>query len=154
MNAESISLMDRMKPFQYLYFIVAHKLKKLIATDRGKVFHFDITMVPEKLGLEKTLYYLEEMNIDFYNPLHNAETPGVHQRSKVTTATDRSNMQHILNYVQLLAALDEQISDVAGITRQREGQIARNEAVTNSQQTIMQSATITEAVYFQPHNKL
>jgi len=143
-----------MKPFQYLYFIVAHKLKKLVARDRGKVFPFDLTMVPEELGLEKTLYYLEEMDIDFYNPLQNTEKPGIHQRSKITGSIDRSNMQHIMNYVQLLAAIDEQISDVAGITRQREGRIATGEAVTNSQQTIAQSSTITEAVYFYPHDRL
>lgn len=154
MNARSVSLMDRMKPFQYLYFVVVHKLKKLIAKDRGKLFHFDTSMVDENIGLEKTLYYLEEMDIDFYNPLQNAETPGSAQRGKVTASTDRSNMQHIMNYINLMHSLDEQIGDVAGITRQREGQISPNEAVTNSQQNIMQSSTITEAVYFQPHSKL
>lgn len=154
MNADSVSLMDRMKPFQYLYFIIVHKLKKLIARDKGKLYHFDTTMVPEELGLEKTLYYLEEMDIDFFNPLMNAEQPGASQRGKVKEATDRSNMQHIMNYVNLMAAIDDQIGDVAGITRQREGQISPNEAVTNSQQNILQSSTITEAVYFYPHEKL
>lgn len=154
MNASSVGLMDRMKPFQYLYFIIVHKLKKLIARDRGKIFHFDTSMVDEKIGLEKTLYYLEEMDIDFYNPLQNAEMPGSAQRGKQTGVTDRSNMQHIINYVNLMNAVDEQIGDVAGITRQREGQISPNEAVTNSQQNILQSSTITEAVYFNPHFKL
>jgi len=51
-------------------------------------------------------------------------------------------------------AIDQQISDVAGITRQREGQIRSNDAVTNAQQNIIQSSTITEAAYFQPHAKL
>lgn len=153
MNADPISLMDRMKPFQYLYFIIAHKLRKLIARDRGQVFHFDLSMVPETMGLEKTLYYLEEMDIDFYNPLQNAETPGAYQRGKISGATPRSNMQFILNYVQLLAAIDEQISDVAGITRQREGMTTPNQAVTNAQQDIMQSSTLTEAIYFKPHEK-
>jgi len=154
MNADSVSLMDRMKPFQYLYFIIVHKLKKLIARDRGRLFHFDVSMVPEELGIEKTLYYLEEMDIDFYNPLQNTEQAGINQRAKITTATDRSNMQHILNYVSLMAAIDEQMGDVAGVTRQREGQTLANEAVTNSQQNIIQSSTITEAVYFMPHEKL
>ena len=154
MNADPISLMDRMKPFQYLYFIIAHKLKKLIARDRGQVFHFDMSMVPEQIGLEKTLYYLEEMDIDFFDPLRNAEAAGAYQRGKISGATPRSNMQHILNYVQLLAAIDEQISDVAGITRQREGQASVGEAVTNAQQNLLQSSTITEAIYFKPHEKL
>lgn len=151
MNADPISLMDRMKPFQYLYFIVAHKLKQLIARDRGQVYHFDLSMVPSEIGLEKTLYYLDQMDIDLFDPLKNAENPGAAQRGKITGATNRSNMQHIMNYVQLMAALDDQIGDVAGVNRAREGQISTREAVTNSQVNIQQSSTITEAIYFKPH---
>lgn len=152
MNAPTVSLMDRMKPFQYLYFLIMHRLKELIAKDRGKVMHFDVTMVDPKIGVEKTLYYLDKLDIDFFNPLQNAELPGAYQRGKITTATDRSNMQHIMNYVQLLAAIDDQISDVAGVTRQREGQSAPHETVTNHQASIIQSSHITE-IYFQAHDK-
>ena len=153
MNAEPISLMDRMKPFQYLYFIVAHKLKKLIAQDKGKIFHFDTTMLDPKLGWEKTLYYLTQMNIDFYNPLQNADVPGWSQRSKIAGSSDMSIGNHIMNYVNLLNAIDFQISDVAGVSRQREGQVGPTEAVTNAQSNIQMSAVITE-VYFHTHNKL
>ena len=153
MNAAPVSLMDRMKPFQYLYFIIMHKLKKLIAHDRGKSFHFDTTMVDPKIGWEKTIYYLEEMDIDFFNPLQNAEKPGGYNRAKIQGSTDRSNMQHILNYVNLLAAIDQQIAEVSGVSRQREGQAAADEAVTNAQSNIQMSALIT-GVYFNTHDKL
>jgi len=152
-NAESISLMDRMKPFQYLYFIVMHKLKKLIAQDQGKIFHFDVSMVDPKIGLEKTLYYIKEMSIDIFNPLANADAPGQAQRGKVTGETDWSNMQHILNYISILGAIDAQISEVAGVSRQREGQTTPTEAVSNAQSNIQMSALITE-IYFQTHAKL
>ena len=153
MNADSVSLMDRMKPFQYLYFIVMHKLKKLIAHDRGKVFHIDTTMIDPTLGWEKTMYYLEEMDLEFYNPLQNAEKAGAYQRGKISGSTDRSNMQHILNYTQLLMSLDEQISDVAGINRQREGQAIAGEAVTNVQSNIQMSGITTE-IYSYNHERV
>jgi hypothetical protein len=153
-NASSISLMDRIRPFQYLYFIVAHKLKKLIAKDKGQVFHLDSTMIPKDIGLDKTLYYLNELDIDIFNPLQNAEMPGAAQRGKVTGSTSRSNTQHIMNYIQLLDAIDQQISDVAGISKGREGQTHTTQAVTTAQQDLMQSATITEAIYFAPHYKI
>ncbi len=92
------------------------------------------------------------MNIDFYNPLMNAEQPGWSQRGKVSSSTDLSQTQNIMNYINLLAALDQQISDVAGITRQREGQTAPNEAVSNAQANIQMSGVIT-SVYFAAHNK-
>lgn len=153
-NATPTSLMDRMKPFQYLYLIVMHKLKKLIAQDAGKVYNFDISMVDPKMGLEKTVYYLKELNINFFNPLNNEEVvPGLAQRSTVQSSTDMSNTAHILNYINLLAAIDQQISDVAGVTRQREGQINPQEAVGNAEASRQSSALITE-MYFYQHNQL
>lgn len=148
-----VSLVKRMKPFQYLYLIVMHKLKKLVAQDFGKIFPFDITMVDPKVGLEKTLYYLRELGIDIYNPLQNADQPGWSQRGKVTSATDLSNAQHIVNYLQILALLDQQIGEVAGINRQREGYIAPQEAVTNAQQNATLSSVVTLSTFY-AHDKL
>lgn len=153
MNADSVSFMDRMKPFQYLYLIVTHKFKKAIAQEQGKVFHFDISMVDPQLGLEKTLYYLKELNIDFYNPLMNADAPGRDQRGKVSHTSDMSNMGNIINYISILNAIDQQISEVAGVTKGREGQLTPNEAVSNAQSNIQMSTLVTEP-YFQAHYKL
>jgi hypothetical protein len=62
-------------------------------------------------------------------------------------------MQHILNYIQLMNALDNEIADVAGVTKQREGQSTPHEAVTNAQQSIIQSTSITEPM-FHIHDKI
>ena len=153
MNASPIALMDRMKPFQYLYFIVMHKLKKFIAQDKGKIFHLDSSQVDPKMNWEKTLYYLTEMNLDIFNPLQNADQPGGYQRGKVTGSTDMSSSEHIVNYMHILESIDQQICDVAGVSKQREGRISPNEAVSNAQANAELSAVVTE-VYFHPHNKL
>jgi len=153
MNAEPISLMSRMRPFQYLYFIVMHKLKKFIAKDMGKVFNIDVTMIPPNLGPEKMMYYLQNMNIHFYNPLANADQPGWSQRPGIVGASDMSTTETIIGYVNLLNAIDQQLSDVSGVSRQREGQVMANEAVTNAQSNIQMSSVITE-VYFHAHNRL
>jgi hypothetical protein len=153
MNAPSVSIMDRMKPYQYLYFIVMHKLKKLIARDRGQVFGIDLSMIDERIGLEKTLYYLEEMDLDLFNSLQNADQPGAAQRGgKLKGSVSRSNMQHIGGYIQLLQSLDIEIGEAAGVTKQREGQIGGYETATNAQQSIQQSSHITE-IFFHLHSK-
>ena len=152
MNAPAISLMDRMKPFQYLFFVIMHKLKHLIARDRGRIFNLDTTKLDPKLGWDKSLYYLTQMGINFENPLQNADQPGYGQRS-AATSTDWSTTDYIANYMNLLNAIDQQISDVAGVNRQREGQTSPTEAVTNAQANLQMSSTITE-VYFQVHDKL
>lgn len=92
------------------------------------------------------------MNLDIYNPLMNADQPGWSQRGKVTGTTDMSTASNIANYVQLLEAIDAQISDVAGVNRQAEGQTAPTEAVTNAQSNIQQSSIITEP-YRYAHDK-
>lgn len=153
MNARPVSLMDRMKPYQYVYFIVMHKLKKLIAREKGMSFPVDTTLIDEKIGLEKTLYFLEEMDYDIYNSLTNGDLPGAAQRGKVTSGINRSNMNNIMGFVELLRQLDTEIGDAAGVTKQREGGIGAQEAVTNAQQSIAQSSHITEK-YFFDHLKL
>lgn len=153
MNARPVSMIDRMKPFLYLYFIIAHKLKKLIAQDKGPIYHFDTSMVDPTIGLEKTLYYLTEQNIDFFNPLQNAQQPGSAQRGKIAGVTNMTTTQHINNYIMLLDAIDQQLSDVSGVAREREGRIAANQAVSNAQSNANNSSLVTE-VYHSTHDKL
>ena len=76
-----------------------------------------------------------------------ADNPGANTRPGVDMI-NASNMQNILNFAQILAYFDEQIGDAAGITKQREGGSAPYEAVTNNQQSIMQSSHITKAYLY------
>jgi hypothetical protein len=153
MNARPVSVMDRMKPFLYLYFIVSNKLRKLIAQDKGPIYHFDTSMVDPQIGLEKTLYYLTELNIDFFNPLQNAQQPGAAQRGKIAGVTNMSTASDINNYIMLLQDIDQQLSDVSGVAREREGRIASDQAVTNAQSNANNSSLVTE-VYHSTHEKL
>jgi len=151
-NAPAVSMMDRMRPFQHLYFVIMHRLKHLIAQDHAPVFNLDVTQIDPKIGLEKTMYYLNHLNVHFYNPLQNAEKEGAYQRGAPGSTADRSTIAHINNYIQILDAIDAQIADVAGVTKQREGQSVPYESVTNHQQAIVQSTHVTE-YYFNLHDK-
>lgn len=152
-NATNISMMRRMRPFQYLYLIIAHRLKTFVAQDRPPLQHFDVSMVDPKIGLEKTLYYMDQLNVNFFNPLMNAEQAGAYQRGTVTSSTDRSTMGHINNYVSLLEAIDNEIADVAGVTAQREGASSPYETAAAGQQAVISSNHVTE-IYFQTHNRI
>lgn len=147
-NAAPVSVMDRMKPFAFLYLIIANKIRKLISLDTGKIFSLDISMIDPRIGLEKTLYYLREVGIDIFNPLQNADQPGWSQRGKVTSSLDLSNAQHIINYVNLLSAIDQQLAEVSGVNRQREGFIGPSEAVTNAASNAQMSAIITSTLFY------
>lgn len=153
MNSKQISQMERARNLQYLYFIVMHNMKKLIATDKGKIFGLDSSMLDPKIDLEKAIYYMDTLNIYVYNSLANADQPGGSQRSgALNNAVDRSNSQHIANYISILDYLDKQIGQVIGVPPSREGQTMSNEAVTNAQQNLIQSSVVTEMI-FNAHTK-
>ena len=42
LNSESISLIDRMKPYQYLYNIIMYRMELDLASDKGKKFCIEI----------------------------------------------------------------------------------------------------------------
>lgn len=152
MNAQLIAPMDRMKPWQFLYFVAVHKMKQLLARDRGPAFSIDTSMIDERLGLEKTLYYLDNMDYDIFNSLENADQPGAHQRGKIKATTDRSTMRYVQSYMQLLQQLDMEIGDAIGVSKPREGQVGSYDAVGNTQASIASSSNITE-IYFHLHAK-
>lgn len=153
-NAANISTMDRMKPFQYLYFIVMHKMKQILAADAPPLINIDMSMIPKKLTNEQYMYY-NKLGINFYDPNQNNEgNPTTGQSGqKGVYETERSTMQHVAQYINILNALDEQIGEVAGVTRQREGQTSQYESVTGTQSAIVQSSHITEPI-FTAHNLL
>lgn len=154
MNAANASLMDRGKPFQYLYFILIHKMKEIIAKDMPPLTMIDMSMIPKTLTNEQWLYYYKQ-GLGFYDPNQNNEgnPQNISGQKGPAFEVQRSVMQHVSNYIEILSFLDEQINQVMGVSRQREGGTSSNEAVTNAQQNITQSSHITE-ILFQAHNSL
>jgi hypothetical protein len=70
MNTESKSLVEIMKPLQYLYIAIMYQLQLLIARDKGKVITVDVTQIPKSLGIDtnKWLHLLSSTNVNFINP--------------------------------------------------------------------------------------
>lgn len=154
MNAPNISLVDRAKPFQYLYFILLHKMKDVVAKDMPPATAIDVSMIPKTLSNEQWMYYYKQ-GLMFYDPNQNNEgNPSTLSGQKGPAfEISRTAMQHVNNYIELLAWVDNQISEVMGVTRQREGQSQQYETATNAQQNIVQSSNITE-ILFNAHNSL
>jgi hypothetical protein len=154
LNAAPVSMIDRMKPYQYLYNIIMYRLELDLASDKGKKFLADVNQIPSSMGIdmEKWLYYFDAMGMAFINP--NEEG----QRNKQSNfnqwqAVDLSMAQTIQQKIGLLEYLESQCSEVSGVTKQREGQVSANELVGNTQQAVVQSSHITEE-WFYSHNQL
>ena len=147
------SLVDMMKPYNYLYDAIHDRLNKLVARNWGSLVRLDFAKKPKGWGVEKWLYYAKTMGLvveDSFNEgdigaatgklagaLNNASTG-------VIAASDGNQIQQ---YINLLEFIKMEMSEVAGITKQREGQISNRETVGGVERSMMQSSHITEWLF-------
>ncbi len=157
-NSKSVSLIDRIKPYQYLYDAISYKVQNIFASDMGKIFLMDLAQIPrsEGIDIEKWMYYLKEMKIGFINSFE--EGRKLSATGKMPTfnqfqAVDMSLANSVQMYINYLQYIEQQIYSVSGVNPQRLGAIKQDEAVTNVQQATAQSAKIT-GYLFDAHNEV
>lgn len=159
-NSRGKSLLEIMKPLQYMYLVLWYRLDIALARDKGKVLLMDITQIPKSMGVttEKFLHYLSSLGVVFVNPYEEGwDVPG-REGGKASafnqfSSVDLSMSNVIAGYVQLMAKIEDMIGEVSGVSRQRQGQIQSDELVGNVQQTIVQSSHITEPLFWK-HNQV
>ena len=69
------------------------------------------------------------------------------------TALDLTMANTIDQYINLMNKIEDMVSEITGVTRQREGAISTNELVGNVERSVIQSAHITEP-WFWIHNQV
>lgn len=147
------SLVDMMKSYNYLYDAIHDRLNKLIARNWGSLVRLDFAKKPKGWDVEKWLYYAKTMGLaveDSFNEgnigaatgklagaLNNASTG-------VIAASDGNQIQQ---YINLLEFIKMEMAEVAGITKQREGQVSNRETVGGVERSMMQSSHITEWLF-------
>lgn len=147
------SLVDMMRPYNYLYDAIHDRLNKLIARNWGSLVRLDFAKKPKGWDVEKWLYYAKTTGLaveDSFNEgnvgaatgklagaLNNASTG-------VITASDGNQIQQ---YINLLEFIKMEMAEVAGITKQREGQVSNRETVGGVERSMMQSSHITEWLF-------
>jgi len=141
-NSESYSLVDVMKPHQYLYNIVMYRLELAIA--RAKIPR------SEGFDVEKWLYYMDVMGIAFINSMEEGkkgQKPTFNQFKEF----DLTISNTINQYIGILEKLESMVGQISGVSEQRQGQIQQRELVGNVERSVTQSSHITEP-YFEAHN--
>lgn len=152
-NSQSVSLIDRLKPYQYLYDIISYRLEIAFASDQGKKFIMDLAQIPEQHGidLDRWMYYLKEMNIAFINSFEEGKkgqaTGQLANKFNQFQAIDLSLSQSIQQYINMLDYIKQQVAFVSGVTPQRLGAINNSELVGNVERSVNQSSLITEYLY-------
>jgi hypothetical protein len=153
-DSRPFSLVDMMKPYSYLYDIIHDRLNKLIARNWGTLIRYDFAKNhPKGWDVEKWLYYAKTMGIaveDSFNEGNIGAATGKlagamnNASNGVIAASDGNQIQQ---YMNLLEFIKMEMSDVAGISKQREGQISNRETVGGVERATLQSSYITEWLF-------
>lgn len=153
-NSESTSLVDRIRPYQYLYNIIWYRAELLMAQDKGKKVLFDIGTIPRSTGidLKKFEYYLDANSYSYLNPREEGNRID-RDITSLVKEIDLSSSSDISRYMYLAEYVERRAGDAVGITKQLEGSIQEREAVQNVNKAITLSTNILEE-FFQKHDRV
>jgi hypothetical protein len=160
-NSKGVSLISVMKPLQYFYIITWYRLELAIARDKGKVVNMDITQIPTSMGVDvnKWLHYLSSVGVNFVNPYEEgwldeqAHRDGKPAQFNQMTAMDLSTTQSIVQYIEIMNKIEQMLDSITGISRERQGGAAPNALVGVVERNNIQSANITEPLFWR-HNQV
>lgn len=159
-NSRPRSLVSMMKPLQYMYIVLWYRLELAMARDKGKVVNMDITQIPKSMNIDvsKWMHYLSALGVNFINPYEEGwDIPGREggkpSQFNQITALDLTMANTIDQYINLMDKIESMLSEISGVSKQREGSISSNELVGNVERSVVQSAHITEP-WFWTHNQV
>ena len=147
------SLVDMMKPYNYFYDVLKDRLNKAISSDWGSMLVFDTAQVPKSWDVEKWLYYAKVNHLyvqDSFNEGSKGAATGklagaMNNNTQKVIASNTGN--YIQQLINLLEYVKTEMSEVVGITKQREGQISNRETVGGVERATLQSSHITEWLF-------
>lgn len=158
-NTYGKSLIEIMKPLQYMYMVLWYRLELALSRDKGKILTMDVTQIPKKygFGIEKWLHYLTSVGINFINPYEEGwDVPGREGGKSASfnqIGTQDLSMSNVISgYIELMMKIEDMIGEISGVSRQREGAINNSELVGNVQRAVTQSSHITEPIFWK-HNQ-
>lgn len=148
------SLVDMMKPYNYLYDAIHDRLNKHIAKNWGKIIQLDLAKIPKGWDVAKWLYFAQANNLAIIDSFKEG-TSGV-SIGKLAGALNNASsgvidaeMGNIIQQeINLLDYIKMEMSDVVGISKQREGQVSNRETVGGVERATLQSSYITEWLFY------
>jgi hypothetical protein len=158
-NTYGKSLIEIMKPLQYMYMVLWYRLELALSRDKGKILTMDVTQIPKKygFGIEKWLHYLTSIGVNFINPYEEGwDVPGREGGKPASfnqIATQDLSMSNVISgYIELMMKIEDMIGEISGVSRQRQGAINNSELVGNVERAVSQSSHITEPLFWK-HNQ-
>ena len=154
-DSKPFSLVDMMKKYNYLYDVIHDRLNKLMAKNWGKIVRLDLAKIPTGWDVDKWLYYAKANGLAVEDSFREGNIGAA--TGKLAGAMNNASSgiidaefgNSIQSQINLLEYIKMEMSDVAGISKQREGQISNRETVGGIERATLQSSHITEYLFIQ-----
>ena len=155
MNTDKpFSLVDMMKPYNYLYDVFHYRLVDAVSSTWGSMLEYDVAKRPTGWSTDKWMYFARVNHMAVVDSAKEgtgsmAGKPigALNNAGKgIMSANDAAYMQFLM---QACEYIKTEMGEIAGINRQREGQIANRETVGGVERATLQSSYITEWLFAQ-----
>jgi hypothetical protein len=144
-----VSMMSRMRPFQFAYNVYMRRLELLCARFGGPIIELDTSKIPDDWDLDKWMYYLHILGYMIVDPWNEGKKGAAQGKlSGANNTTNKAISPEIGNFIQqnisMLQYIEGQLGTIAGVTKQREGQVDNRETASGVERAVTQSSHITE----------
>ena len=152
-DEESVTLVDRAKPFQYLYDISWHRVNEALSKYMGSIVELDLAKVPTGWSVSKWLYFARKSGISVVDSFKEGQKGMAKGRlaGSVGNTTGRVLEQKvgdfIQTHIQMMEFAKAQMDEITGVSRQRLGQVENRETVGGVERAVSQSNHITEEIF-------
>jgi hypothetical protein len=147
-----VSPMDMMKPYQYMYNVLMYNTELMIAKNWGKIMRLPMHEKPDGWKTEQWLAFAKSMNALPYDAFQEG-TKG-QATGKLAGAMNQSSPMidmemgnSIQLYMNMMDHIKNEMGEIVGVSKARQGQISSSEAVGNVQREIIQTSHITEWLF-------
>lgn len=144
-----VSMMSRMRPFQFAYNVYMRRLELLCARFGGPIIELDTSKIPSDWDLDKWMYYLHILGYMIVDPWNEGKKGAAQGKLAGNfNTTNKAISPEIGNFIQqniaMLQYIETQLGTIAGVTKQREGQVDNRETASGVERAVTQSSHITE----------
>ena len=152
-DQESVTLVDRAKPFQYLYDISWYRVNEALSKYLGTIVELDLAKVPTGWSVTKWLYFARKSGISVVDSFKEGQRGMAKGKlaGSVGNTTGKVLEQRIGDFIQthidMMEFAKAQMDEITGVSRQRLGQVENRETVGGVERAVSQSNHITEELF-------
>lgn len=152
------SLMDIIKPLDYLYDVYNYRTELAVAKFLGPMLAFNLSLIPSGMDMKTWLHYVTTtgmMPLDPTNEILKGPSQGK-SAGAFNTITAQNINSDLGNFIQqhllLMQDIERRIEIISGVSNQSLGQIAPTERVGNVNQVLKANSQVTEK-WFNLHDR-